>query len=208
MVSYHPDPRPSLRARLRLALHDSRRRQPQPAHTPRTGTLLSRARAYESGFRPTGQSTQTTRADAFALSTGRPYRRRLLQVGRRTVNKWWRSASVSRCRATPAIETSRCPRPAEIDVDASRVRFRGVGCRRDRRVLFPIASRSPGSAPTGVLFGQPYLRATAAIGRSSSIRVLTSRVPPLAARAGPPRGTRSRCCALRARAARPGGSSR
>jgi len=24
VVSYHPDPRPSLRARLRLALHDSR----------------------------------------------------------------------------------------------------------------------------------------------------------------------------------------
>ena len=27
MVSYHPDPRPSLRARLRLALHDSRGKQ-------------------------------------------------------------------------------------------------------------------------------------------------------------------------------------
>src|SRR5581483_3857348 len=33
-------PRPSLRARLRLALHDSSGRQPQPARTPRTGTLL------------------------------------------------------------------------------------------------------------------------------------------------------------------------
>src|SRR5439155_8134679 len=41
VVSYHPDPRPSLRARLRLALHDSRGRQPQPARTPRAGTLLS-----------------------------------------------------------------------------------------------------------------------------------------------------------------------
>jgi len=40
VVSYHPDPRPSLRARLRLALHDSRGRQPQPARTPRAGTLL------------------------------------------------------------------------------------------------------------------------------------------------------------------------
>src|SRR5262249_10810034 len=31
VVSYHPDPRPSLRARLRLALHDSRGRTLNPA---------------------------------------------------------------------------------------------------------------------------------------------------------------------------------
>jgi hypothetical protein len=53
VVSYHPDSRPSLRARLRLPLHDSRARQPQPARTPRAGTLLicTRGRAIPVSMR-------------------------------------------------------------------------------------------------------------------------------------------------------------
>ena len=38
--SANTGPRQPLRARLRLTLHSSRGRQPQPAHTPPAGTLL------------------------------------------------------------------------------------------------------------------------------------------------------------------------
>jgi hypothetical protein len=62
VVSYHPDPRPSLRARLRLALHDSRGRDD-----------LNRLIHHERGrycAKPQFPSARRTRATSWCCGSG------------------------------------------------------------------------------------------------------------------------------------------
>ncbi len=93
MVSYHPDPRPSLRARLRLALRDSRGRQPQPARTPPAGTLL-RIRSEAAFARLAGCAP-------IPASSGQTIRYRLDRSGDRQLNRALHMILVTRRRTHP-----------------------------------------------------------------------------------------------------------